>query len=152
MKVKTSLEKDLNPNKIGEIAVNELEEGLELNLQFEKRGGILPVAVQETSTGQLLMLASVNKTAFVTTIRTKLATFWSTSRDKIWTKGETSGDYLKIDKILIDCDQDALVYQVSLLGNGVCHTFDVKGNHRKACFYRELDMEKSSLKFIEDMK
>ncbi len=130
----------------------ELEEGLKLNPQFEKRGGLLPVAVQETSTGQVLMLASVNKEALSKTLKTKMATFWSTSRNQLWTKGETSGDYLQIDKILIDCDQDALVYQVSLVGNGVCHTFDAEGKHRKACFYRELDLEENSLQFIKNMK
>jgi len=131
---------------------NHLEEGLMLDPQFAKRGGILPVAVQETSTGQILMLASVNIEAFKKTLETKLATFWSTSRDKLWTKGETSGDLLKMDKILIDCDQDALVYQVTLLGQGVCHTYDSKGDHRKACFYRELNSDQTDLQFIKDMQ
>ena len=131
---------------------NHLEEGLTLDPQFSKRGGILPVAVQETSTGQILMLASVNEEAFKKTLETKLATFWSTSRNKLWTKGETSGDLLKMDKILIDCDQDALVYQVTLLGQGVCHTYDSKGDHRKACFYRELNSDQTDLQFIKDMQ
>jgi len=129
-----------------------LEEGLQFAPQFEKRGGLLPVAVQETSTGQILMLASVNEEALQKTLKTRMATFWSTSRNQLWTKGETSGDVLQIDNILIDCDQDALVYQVTLLGNGVCHTFDEGGIHRKACFYREVDLEAKSLQFIEDMK
>lgn len=131
---------------------NHLEEGLTLDPQFAKRGGLLPVAVQETSTGQILMLASVNEEAFKKTLETKLATFWSTSRNKLWTKGETSGDLLKMDKILIDCDQDALVYQVTLLGQGVCHTYDNKADHRKACFYRELNTDQTDLQFIKDMQ
>lgn len=130
----------------------ELEEGLSLKPQFNKRNGLLPVAVQETASGQILMLGSVNEEALTKTLKTKLATFWSTSRNQLWTKGETSGDLLKIDKILIDCDQDALVYQVTLLGDGVCHTFDKKGNHRKACFYRELNIENKNLQFIDTMK
>ena len=130
----------------------ELEEGLALDLQFEKRNGLLPVAVQETATGQLLMLASVNKEALSKTLKTKKATFWSTSRNELWTKGETSGDMLRVDKILVDCDQDALVYKVTLLGDGVCHTYDLEGRHRKACFYREFDLEKNSLQFIKDMQ
>tara|TARA_B100001173_G_C15990711_1_gene548831 strand:- start:347 stop:766 length:420 start_codon:yes stop_codon:yes gene_type:complete len=129
---------------------NQLEEGITLMPQFSKRGGILPVVVQETSTGQILMLASINEEAFQKTLETKLATFWSTSRDKLWTKGESSGDLLRINNILIDCDQDAIVYQVTLLGKGVCHTFDVNGNHRKACFYRELNIDQNKLQFIED--
>ena len=130
----------------------ELEEGLKLNPQFAKRDGLLPVAVQETATGQLLMLASVNKEALAKTLKTRMATFWSTSRKELWTKGETSGDLLKVDKILIDCDQDALVYQVTLLGDGVCHTYDQEGNHRKACFYREVNLDEHKLSFIEDMQ
>tara|TARA_Y100000589_G_C26810247_1_gene489541 strand:+ start:155 stop:562 length:408 start_codon:yes stop_codon:yes gene_type:complete len=130
---------------------NQLEEGLEIIPQFSKRGGLLPVVVQETSTGQILMLASVNQEAFQKTLETKLATFWSTSRNKLWTKGESSGDLLKVNNILIDCDQDAIVYQVTLLGNGVCHTFDSNGNHRKACFYRELNIEQNKLQFIKDI-
>ncbi len=132
--------------------INELEESLLINLQFNKRDGLLPVAVQETTTGQLLMLASVNKEALSKTLKIKKATFWSTSRKKLWTKGETSGDFLSIDRILIDCDQDAIVYQVTLLGDGVCHTYNEKGKHRKACFYREIDMDQNKLKFIDDMK
>ena len=130
----------------------ELEESLSLNPQFEKRGGLLPVAVQETSTGQLLMLGSVNKEALTKTLKTKKATFWSTSRNKLWTKGETSGDFLRIDKILIECDQDALVYQVTLLGDGVCHTYDLQGKYRKACFYREINIEEEKLEFIANMQ
>ena len=132
--------------------INILEEGLSLDLQFEKRGGLLPVAVQETATGQLLMLASVNEEAFNKTIKTKKATFWSTSRNKLWTKGETSGDFLSIDKILVDCDQDALVYQVTLLGDGVCHTYDKDRKHRKACFYREIKVEENKLQFLNNME
>ena len=134
-----------------DIAV-ELEEGFQFTPQFDKRGGLLPVAVQETETGQLLMLASITEEALHKTIKTGLATFWSTSRNQLWTKGETSGDFLKVDNILVDCDQDALVYQVTLHGEGVCHTFDRQGNHRKACFYRELDLEKNTLQFIKGMK
>lgn len=133
---------------------NNLEEGLSLNLQFEKRGGLLPVAVQENTTGELLMLAYVNKEALQKTITTKKATFFSTSRNKIWTKGETSGDFLKLDNILVDCDQDALVYKVTLLGSGVCHTYNEENKHRKACFYREINLEDETnrLRFLKGRK
>ena len=133
-------------------AAIDLEEGLQFSPQFDKRGGLLPVAVQEIETGQLLMLASINEEALQKTIKTGLATFWSTSRNQLWTKGETSGDALRVDNILIDCDQDALVYQVTLLGNGVCHTFNQQGNHRKACFYREVNLVKNKLQFIKGMR
>ena len=127
----------------------ELEETQELHLQFEKRGGLLPVAVQETSTGQVLMLATVNKEAFKISLKTRKATFYSTSRKEIWTKGLTSGNTLKIDIILIDCDQDALVYQVTLEKGGVCHSFNQKGENRKACFYRKINWQENRLDFLE---
>lgn len=131
------------------IGNTELEETENLYLQFEKRGGLLPVAVQETQTGQLLMLASVNQQAFEITLKTKKATFWSTSKNKIWTKGLTSGNTLLIDEILVDCDQDALVYKVTLGKGGVCHTYNAQGKNRKACFYRKLDLENNQLFFLE---
>lgn len=128
---------------------NELEETQNLLLQFEKRGGLIPVAVQETKTGQLLMVASVNKESFEITLKTKKANFWSTSKNKIWTKGLTSGNTLLIDEILVDCDQDALVYKVTLENGGVCHTYNAQGKNRKACFYRKLDLNNHQLYFLE---
>lgn len=130
-------------------AKTDIEEGVKFNPQFEKRGGLLPVVVQESSTGEILMIASVNKDALDHTISTKKATFWSTSRNEIWVKGETSGNTIWIDEILTDCDQDALIYKVHLEGDGVCHTKNKKGNHRKSCFYRTLDQENDKLKFLE---
>lgn len=132
--------------KIGNV---ELEETENLHLQFDKRGGLLPVAVQETQTGQVLMLASVNQEAFEMTLKTKKATFWSTSKNEIWTKGLTSGNTLLIDEILVECDQDAIVYKVTLEKGGVCHTYNAQGKNRKACFYRKLDLEKNQLYFLE---
>ncbi|WP_396186849.1 phosphoribosyl-AMP cyclohydrolase [Flavobacterium sp.] len=131
------------------IGNTELEETINLQLQFEKRGGFLPVAVQESSTGQLLMLASVNHEAFEISLKTLKATFWSTSKNEIWTKGLTSGNTLMIDEILIDCDQDAIIYKVTLEKGGVCHTYNAQGHNRKACFYRKLDLENNQLYFLE---
>ncbi len=124
-----------------------LEEGTVLALQFEKRGGLLPVIVQEYSSGSILMQGYVNQEAVDKTIKTGYATFWSTSRQALWTKGETSGDYLKIRAIFTDCDQDALLYQVELLGNGACHTKNPDGTTRNSCFYRQLDLHTLQLKF-----
>lgn len=128
----------------------ELEESNELNLQFEKRGDILPVVVQEYSSRQILMLASVNKEAIAITIKTKKACFWSCSRNELWRKGETSGNYLEIIKILVDCDQDAIIYEVKLVGSGVCHTYNKAKKHRKSCFYRELNLENNTLEKLEE--
>jgi phosphoribosyl-AMP cyclohydrolase len=128
---------------------NELEEGNNLQLQFDKRGGFLPVAVQESNSGQILMLASVNPEALSYTIKYKIVAFFSTSKQKMWVKGETSGNYLLLDEILVDCDQDALVYKVTLKNGGVCHTFNQYSKNRKACFYRKLHLETETLEFIE---
>lgn len=126
-----------------------LEETHQLVPQFNKRDGILPVVVQESSTGQILMLASVNEEAFQHSIQHKVAAFYSTSRKKLWVKGESSGNYLKLEEVLIDCDQDALLYKVSLTKGGVCHTFNQEGENRKACFYRTVDLASQSLLFLE---
>ncbi len=119
---------------------NELEEGRELLIDFAKRGGVVPVVVQDIADGRILMLAYVNRQALETTLEKGMATFWSTSRNELWTKGETSGDFLKIVDIYIDCDQDALIYRVELQGGGSCHTRDpVSGQTRASCFYRKLN-------------
>jgi len=116
----------------------ELEESNALMVQFEKRGGLVPVVVQEQVSKEVLMLGYANQEALDETIQTRYATFWSTSRNKLWTKGKTSGDYMEVQEIRVDCDQDALVYIVTLLGKGTCHTKDENGQTRKACFYRRL--------------
>ncbi|MCG2589644.1 phosphoribosyl-AMP cyclohydrolase [Rhodohalobacter sulfatireducens] len=126
-----------------------IEEGSELRLQFEKRDGLLPVVVQESSSGDILMIASVNGEALNQTIKSGKATFWSTSRQKIWVKGETSENALLIEEILVDCDQDALIYKVTLDGKGACHTTNKKGSPRKSCFYRKLNTDSLKLEFLE---
>lgn len=127
----------------------ELEEGNELAINFEKRGGLVPCVVQDVGNGQILMLAYVNQQALNTTFEKGMATFWSTSRNELWTKGETSGDFLRIVEILTDCDQDALVYRVEPQGAGACHTKDPEsGETRKSCFYRGVDLVSRGLKFL----
>lgn len=130
----------------------ELEESIHVQLQFDKRGGLLPVIVQEYDSGQILMLGYANRQAFENTIETGKATFWSTSRNKLWIKGEQSGNALLLKKILVDCDQDAIIYQIELIGDGVCHTIDENGKHRKACFYRSYDSKQNKLQFLKGMK
>ncbi|MFW5796418.1 MAG: phosphoribosylamine--glycine ligase [Alkalispirochaeta sp.] len=115
-----------------------LEEGRVLLPRFEKRGGLLPVVVQDAGSKAVLMVGYSNRTAYEETRRTGYATFWSTSRNTLWTKGESSGDYLAIEEIRVDCDQDALLYLVRPVGGGVCHTVNAAGRHRRRCFYRRL--------------
>lgn len=99
---------------------------------FEKRGGLVPVVAQDARSGEVLMLAYANKEAYQLTLKTSIATYYSTSRGKIWIKGETSGNLQKIKKILIDCDGDALIYIVEQKGKGACHTGE------KSCFFRSI--------------
>lgn len=116
----------------------DLEESTDFQPQFEKRGGLLPVVVQDATTKEVLMLGYVNPQALEQTRKTGLATFWSTSRNQLWTKGETSGDTLRIQELRVDCDQDAILYLVTLAGSGVCHTKGPNNQARSSCFYRSL--------------
>ncbi|MBT28245.1 MAG: phosphoribosyl-AMP cyclohydrolase [Thalassobius sp.] len=126
----------------------DLEESKEVRLDFDKRGGLLPVIVQDIDSMEILMLGYANKAAFEETVNTGLATFWSTSRNELWTKGKTSGDYLEIKEIRVDCDQDAIVYQVHRKGSGSCHTKNSKGETRTSCFYRKINQE-NKLDYLE---
>jgi len=127
-----------------------LEEGTELLIDFEKRGGLIPAVVQDVADGRILMLAYVNPEALKITLEKGMATFWSTSRNELWTKGETSGDFLKIVEILTDCDQDALVYRVEPQGGGACHTKDPEsGKTRSSCFYRKFEFPGEQLIHIK---
>lgn len=126
-----------------------IEENTNLELQFEKRGGLLPVVVQEQSTKEILMVASINKQALEHSLETGEATFWSTSRNELWIKGLTSGNRIYLKEILVDCDQDAVIYVVTLDGEGVCHTKNRHEKFRKSCFYRKLVPGKNQLTFIE---
>ncbi len=98
-----------------------------VKIDFEKGGGLVPAIVQHFRTNRVLMLGYMNKAAFDKTIELGKATFFSRSRNRLWTKGETSGNYLNVKDILIDCDQDALLVKVEPTGP-VCHTGE------EACF------------------
>ena len=99
--------------------------------------GLVPVVVQDMETGQVLMLAYANREAVERTLVSGLAHFWSRSRGRLWCKGETSGHYLHLDEVRIDCDGDALLYRVHPQGPA-CHTGHV------SCFYRTLTQEEEA--------
>ena len=94
--------------------------------------GLVPVVVQNYKTGDILMLAHANINALTQTITSGYAHFWSKSRNALWKKGETSGNTLSIKNILVDCDEDSLIYLVNPNGP-TCHT----GNN--SCFFRDID-------------
>ncbi len=125
------------------------EEGTLCAIDFAKRGGLVPAVVQDVGDGCILMLAYVNAQALQATLDKGMATFWSTSRHCLWTKGETSGDYLQMVEVLVDCDQDALIYRVRPQGAGACHTRDpVTAKARSSCFYRRLRPRDQALEFL----
>ena len=100
-------------------------------LNWEKLNGLIPVVTQDFKTGKVLMLAFMNKEALKKTLRTKKVTYWSRSRKKLWTKGETSGHFQLVRGIWLDCDNDTLLIKVDQKGN-VCHT------GHKTCFYQKI--------------
>jgi phosphoribosyl-AMP cyclohydrolase len=91
-------------------------------IDFQKSGGLVPVIIQDLKTREVLMLGYQNETAYTKTLDTGFVYFWSRSRNELWLKGETSGDKLKVKKITVDCDNDTVLVEVELLGDGVCHT------------------------------
>lgn len=102
-------------------------------LNFEKGGGLLPVIAQDAASGEVLMLAYINQEAWEKTLATGKAHYWSRSRNKIWLKGESSNHVQLIREILVDCDEDTVVYRVEQLGGAACH----KGY--RSCFFRRVE-------------
>lgn len=102
------------------------------NLKFDEKG-LIPAIVQNIDTGEILMHAYMNKESLNITFNTGHVTFWSRSRQKLWTKGETSGHFLNLKEIFYDCDLDTLLIKASPIGP-TCHT----GN--KTCFFRKADI------------
>lgn len=107
----------------------------ELDLSFDENELIAAIA-QDHETSEVLMLAWMNEEAFMKTVETGEAHYWSRSRQELWHKGATSGSTQHIREILIDCDQDALLLKIEQKGSGACHT------GRKSCFYRKIDNNK----------
>jgi phosphoribosyl-AMP cyclohydrolase len=99
-------------------------------LDFDKQGGLITAVVQDANTGRVLMVGYMNREAYDKTLETYHVTFFSRSRQKLWTKGESSGHYLNLKSIAMDCDGDALLVQAEPIGPGVCHA------GFNSCFYR----------------
>ena len=123
-----------------------LEEGAELTLDFSKLAKVaacsqpvMPVAVQDARTKDVLIVAYVNEAALNHTLKTGNATFWSTSRNELWEKGATSGDTLRVTEIRVNCEQNSLLYLVKPQGKGACHTKTTDGRTRASCYYRALE-------------
>ena len=109
---------------------------------------VVPVVVQHADTGAVLTLAYANREALERTLKDRVAVFWSTSRNELWIKGATSGDWLDLDDVRVNCEQNALLYRVRPRKAGVCHTKGADGKTRTTCFYREVEKD-GSLGFVE---
>ncbi|MEK6848278.1 MAG: phosphoribosyl-AMP cyclohydrolase [Nanoarchaeota archaeon] len=102
-----------------------------IKLDFEKMMGLVPAIIQDYKTNEILMLGFMNEKAWKKTEKTGKVTFWSRTRNKLWTKGETSGNFLLVKKIYIDCDNDTILIKAEPKGP-TCHT----GNN--SCFFKEI--------------
>jgi len=121
----------------------------ELLLDFGKDGqGLIPVITQDYHTREVLILAFTNKGAFEESQWSGYATYFSRSRQEIWKKGDTSGDFLEIKEIRINCDQNSLLYLVVPVGKGACHAKRENGLPHTTCYYRRL-ISGNKLEFIE---
>lgn len=126
-----------------------IEETNELMLDWEKINSIssenhvIPVAVQNILTKEVILVAYTNETALKESIKLRKAIFWSTSRNKLWFKGAESGNTFTLNHIYVNCEQNSLVYQVTPDKGNICHTsYNGAANN---CYYRELDMETMKL-------
>ena len=102
-------------------------------LDFQKLSGLIPAVVQDDESDEVLMVGFMNEAALARTRETGFVTFFSRTRNTLWTKGETSGNRLAVRRILVDCDDDTLLVRVERQGDGnVCHTGE------RSCFFREI--------------
>lgn len=109
-------------------------------LRFDKGGGFLPVIAQDHVTGEILMLAYINQEAWDKTLSTGKAHYWSRSRNKLWLKGESSNHVQLVKEILVDCDEDTVVYRVEQLGGAACHI------GYRSCFFRRVQGDELVIK------
>jgi len=108
-----------------------------VRIDFAKDSGLVAGIVQDAKSGEVLMLGFLNETSYAKTLETGFVTFWSRTRSKLWMKGETSGNRLRVVSMATDCDNDALLFKVEVEGDGlVCHEGTV------SCFTKPIEMEK----------
>ncbi len=131
--------------------MNLLEEGKTLQLDFEKItkvaskcSGVIPVVVQNIDTREVILLAYVNQKALEISLSTQTAVFWSTSRNELWEKGKTSGEFFDLIEVYVNCEQNSLLYTVRPRRGGICHTKNQKGEPRN-CYYRKINFHTRKL-------
>jgi phosphoribosyl-AMP cyclohydrolase len=107
-----------------------------MTIDFEKSGGLVPAVAQDAETGEVLMLAWMNREAYEETVRTGRACYFSRSRNRLWRKGEESGNVQEVRGIFIDCDADTILLKVHQIGGAACH------EGYSSCFFRKVDGDK----------
>ena len=135
--------------------MKELEEGTELRLDFDKIRkvaeacpNVIPVALQNFDTGEVILVAYTNEEAFKKTLETRTVILWSTSRNELWEKGKTSGETFDLIEAYVNCEQNSLVYKVRPTRGGICHTRNLQGKPRN-CYYRQIEFDTMELKNID---
>lgn len=134
--------------------MKELEEGNTLQLDFDKLAkaaqcpGVLPVAVQNADTKEVILVAYINRLALDKTIETGSLVLWSTSRNELWEKGKTSGETFDVLEIRVNCEQNSLLMIVRPKRGGICHTKNQAGQPRN-CYYRRLNLESGMLENLD---
>lgn len=132
-----------------------VEETRDLKLDFGKLAkaaaacdALVPVAVQNAETDEVILVAYTNEVAFRKSLEKRRAIFWSTSRNELWEKGKSSGNSFLLVEVLVNCEQNSLLYRVKPEHDNICHTSNKSGKARN-CFYRRLDMDTMQLTNID---
>lgn len=107
-----------------------------IELDFTKLGGLVPVVAQDSRSGEVLMVAFMNREAWDKTLATGVMHYWSRSREALWKKGESSGNVQEVVELRVDCDADCVLAKVRQIGEAACHT------GYRSCFYRVVDGER----------
>jgi phosphoribosyl-AMP cyclohydrolase len=103
-----------------------------IDLDFAKTEGLIPAIAQDFDTGEVLMMAFINEESWKLTLETGIVHYWSRSRNKLWKKGESSGNIQEVKEIRVDCDDDCVLLKVKQIGDAACHT------GYRSCFYRKV--------------
>jgi phosphoribosyl-AMP cyclohydrolase len=101
-----------------------------IELDFSKGDGLIPAIAQDYATGDVLMMAYINRESWELTLRTGIVHYWSRSRNKLWKKGESSGNVQEVREIRVDCDNDTILIKVNQIGDAACH------EGYRSCFFR----------------
>jgi phosphoribosyl-AMP cyclohydrolase len=135
--------------------MNPLEEGNKIQLDFSKLAkasqkcpDVIPVAVQNIDTREVILVAYTNLEALKLAVKTRTAVFWSTSRNELWEKGKTSGETFDLIDVYVNCEQNSLLYKVRPKRGGICHTKNLKGEARN-CYYRKLNLDTMELENLD---